>query len=148
MCRRPTQAHCHEHEVHELEQERSAEREQNVLSAGSCAVRRKNRKTVLWELQTIRQNKSAEDMWNQAATIIRKIGTELLGVSRRKGKVKGKEAGWWNEKVQGNFMSMTTSLCWSPTLSLGITLQFFTSLNSPLATHKQSLIFLLCFYKL
>ena len=41
----------------------------------------------------------ADDMWLKMATCVRKVASEVLGVSRR-GKQEGKDTWWWNDEVQ------------------------------------------------
>jgi len=45
------------------------------------------------------EEEDADDMWLKIATCVRKVASEVLGVSRE-GKQEGKDIWWWNDEVQ------------------------------------------------
>ena len=45
------------------------------------------------------EGEDADDMWLKMATCVRKVASEVLGVSRG-GKQEGKDTWWWNGEVQ------------------------------------------------
>ena len=50
----------------------------------------------LWE------GEDADDMWLKMATCVRKVASEVFGVSRG-GKQEGKDTWWWNDEVQKGY---------------------------------------------
>jgi hypothetical protein len=45
------------------------------------------------------EGEDADDMWLKMATCVRKVASEVFGVSRG-GKRKAKDTWWWNNEVQ------------------------------------------------
>ena len=45
------------------------------------------------------KGKDADDMWLKMATCVRKVASEVFGVSRG-GKQEVKDTWWWNDEVQ------------------------------------------------
>ena len=45
------------------------------------------------------EGEDADDMWLKMATCVRKVASEVFGVSRG-GKQEGKDTWWWNDEVQ------------------------------------------------
>ena len=46
------------------------------------------------------EGEDGNDMWLKMATCVRKVASEVFGVSRG-GKQEGKDTWWWNDEVQG-----------------------------------------------
>ena len=46
-----------------------------------------------------KEGEDADDMWLKMMTCVRKVASEVLGVSRG-GKQEGKDTWWWNDEVQ------------------------------------------------